>query len=155
MYYYRGQVSLAFCQSRKGNPCRELMTRPWLSDWSQASAVVVNAVALRGAATSAPLVVGLDGRSGSGKPTLACLVAEKTDAVVLSADDFYSAHISDVEWDLMSVEERWSKVFNWAKLRSEAGEQQVPGSKSPGRGFPQSMVPSARDGVGDGIVCEK
>ena len=120
MYYYRGQVSLAFCQSRKGNPCRELKTRPWLSDWSQASAVVVNAVALRGAATSAPLVVGLDGRSGSGKSTLDCLVAEKTDAVVLSADDFYSAHISDVEWDLMSVEERWSKVFNWAKFRSEA-----------------------------------
>ena len=62
----------------------------------------------------------LDGRSGSGKSTLACLVAGKMDAVVLPVDDFYSAHISDAEWDLMTVEERWLKVFNWAKLRSEA-----------------------------------
>ena len=35
-------------------------------------------------------------------------------------DDFYSAYISDTEWDLMTVEERWSKVFDWTKLRSEA-----------------------------------
>ena len=62
----------------------------------------------------------LDGRSGSGKSTLASLVAGETDAVVLPVDDFYSAHISDAEWDLMTVEERWLKVFNWAKLRSEA-----------------------------------
>ena len=64
----------------------------------------------------------LDGRSGSGKSTLASLVAGETDAVVLPVDDFYSAHISNAEWDLMTVEERWSKVFNWAKLRSEAVE---------------------------------
>ena len=37
----------------------------------------------------------------------------------------------------------------------EAGEQRVQGSKGPGRGFPQSKVPSARDGDGDGVVCEK
>ncbi len=36
----------------------------------------------------------------------------------------------------------------------EAGEQRVRGSSGPGRGFPQAMVPSARDGDGDGIVCE-
>ena len=37
----------------------------------------------------------------------------------------------------------------------EAGEQRVQGTKGTGRGFPQSNVPSARDGDGDGIVCEK
>ena len=37
----------------------------------------------------------------------------------------------------------------------EAGEERVPGTNGPGRGFPQSKVPSARDGDGDGIVCEK
>ena len=37
----------------------------------------------------------------------------------------------------------------------EAGEQRVRGSSGSGRGFPQEMVPSAGDGDGDGIVCEK
>ena len=96
------------------------MTSPWLSDWAQASATVIDAVALCSVAAKATLVVSLDGRSGSGKSTLAYLVAEKTDAVVLPVDDFYSAHISDGEWDRTTVEERWLKVFNWTRLRSEA-----------------------------------
>ena len=37
----------------------------------------------------------------------------------------------------------------------EAGEQRVQGSRGPGRGFPLAMVPSARDGDGDGVVCER
>ena len=36
-----------------------------------------------------------------------------------------------------------------------AGETRVPGSKGNGRGFPKWMVPSARDGDGDGVVCER
>ena len=36
-----------------------------------------------------------------------------------------------------------------------AGEQRVQGSKGPGWGFPKSMVPSVRDGDGDGVVCEE
>lgn len=36
-----------------------------------------------------------------------------------------------------------------------AGETRVQGSISNGRGFPQDMVPSARDGDGDGVVCER
>ena len=36
-----------------------------------------------------------------------------------------------------------------------AGEQRVQGSSGNGRGFPQDMVPSARDGDGDGVVCER
>ena len=36
-----------------------------------------------------------------------------------------------------------------------AGEERVQGSSGSGRGFPQSMVPSARDGDGDGVVCEE
>ena len=37
----------------------------------------------------------------------------------------------------------------------DAGEERVQGSSGSGRGFPQSMVPSARDGDGDGVVCER
>ena len=36
-----------------------------------------------------------------------------------------------------------------------AGERRIQGSKGGGRGFPRWMVPSARDGDGDGVVCEK
>ena len=36
-----------------------------------------------------------------------------------------------------------------------AGESRVQGSGGAGRGFPKEMVPSARDGDGDGIVCER
>ena len=36
-----------------------------------------------------------------------------------------------------------------------AGETRIQGSKGPGRGFPKSVVPSARDGDGDGVVCER
>ena len=36
-----------------------------------------------------------------------------------------------------------------------AGVQRVQGSQDGGRGFPKEMVPSARDGDGDGIVCER
>ena len=35
-----------------------------------------------------------------------------------------------------------------------AGEPRVQGSQGGGRGFPEAMVPSARDGDGDGLVCE-
>lgn len=36
-----------------------------------------------------------------------------------------------------------------------AGEPRVEGASGSGRGFPQAMVPSARDGDGDGVVCER
>ena len=36
-----------------------------------------------------------------------------------------------------------------------AGELRVQGSSGSGRGFPQAKVPSARDGDGDGVVCER
>ena len=36
-----------------------------------------------------------------------------------------------------------------------AGELRVQGSSGPGRGFPAAKVPSAGDGDGDGVVCER
>ena len=36
-----------------------------------------------------------------------------------------------------------------------AGEIRMQGSQGNGLGFPSAMVPSARDGDGDGIVCEQ
>ena len=46
-------------------------------------------------------------------------------------------------------------VYSSCDEAEEAGEQRVRGSIGSGRGFPMSTVPSARDGDGDGVVCEK
>ena len=46
-------------------------------------------------------------------------------------------------------------IYSSCDEASGAGEQRMRGTKGSGRGFPQSKVPSARDGDSDGIVCEK
>ena len=46
-------------------------------------------------------------------------------------------------------------VYGSCEEANAAGEERVQGSQGNGRGFPKAMVPSARDGDGDGIVCER
>ena len=46
-------------------------------------------------------------------------------------------------------------VYESCEEAVEAGESRVLGSAGGGRGFPKEMVPSARDGDGDGVVCER
>ena len=48
-----------------------------------------------------------------------------------------------------------SSVYASCEEAEEAGETRVQGSAGEGRGFPTEIVPSARDGDGDGIVCER
>ena len=45
--------------------------------------------------------------------------------------------------------------YNSCDAAQAAGETRVQGSKGSGRGFPKQMVPDARDGDGDGVVCEQ
>ena len=46
-------------------------------------------------------------------------------------------------------------VYGSCEEAVEAGEPRVQGSAGEGRGFPKELVPSARDGDGDGVVCER
>ena len=46
-------------------------------------------------------------------------------------------------------------VYGSCEEAVEAGESRVQGSVGGGRGFPKEMVPSARDGDGDGVVRER
>ena len=46
-------------------------------------------------------------------------------------------------------------VYRSCDEAAAAGEQRVQGNKGDGKGFPQAMVPSARDGDRDGVVCEQ
>ena len=48
-----------------------------------------------------------------------------------------------------------NSVYGSCEEATAAGEQRILGSQGGGRGYPTAMVPSARDGDGDGIVCEK
>ena len=53
------------------------------------------------------------------------------------------------------TEEPESSLYGSCEEAESAGEQRVQGSRGGGRGFLKGMVPSARDGDGDGIVCER
>ena len=46
-------------------------------------------------------------------------------------------------------------VYRSCDEAAAAGEQRVQGSRGSGEGLPEAMVPSARDGDGDGVVCEQ
>ena len=48
-----------------------------------------------------------------------------------------------------------SQVYSSCDEAEAAGVQRVQGSIGRGEGFPSLMVPSARDGDGDGVVCER
>ena len=46
------------------------------------------------------------------------------------------------------------RTYSSCDAAQAAGEARVQGSKGNGRGFPKWMVPSARDGDADSVICE-
>ena len=48
-----------------------------------------------------------------------------------------------------------TRTYASCEAAQAAGEPRVQGRKGSGRGFPKWMVPSARDGDRDGVVCER
>ena len=60
-----------------------------------------------------------------------------------------------VPMELVPGESMTGHAYASCDEAEKAREQLVQGSEGGGRGFPQSMVPSARDGDGDGVVCER
>ena len=52
-------------------------------------------------------------------------------------------------------EELQNSVYGSCEEAESAGVQRVQGSRGGGQGFPKTMVPSAGDGDGDGVVCEQ
>lgn len=62
-----------------------------------------------------PLLVGLDGRSGVGKSTLAADAAQRLPSVaVIKGDEFYSGGAQE-EWDEHTAEEKASVVIDWQR----------------------------------------
>ena len=54
-----------------------------------------------------------------------------------------------------TLEEQDGSVYGSCEEAESAGEKRVPGNQGGGNGFPKALVPSARDGDGDGVVCEQ
>lgn len=75
----------------------------------------------------APVVVALDGGSGAGKSTLTSLIQEELETALIPLDDFFSADISDSQWDDFTVEEKLERVFDWDRVRDHAIEPLLDG----------------------------
>jgi uridine kinase len=67
-----------------------------------------------------PLLVAIDGASGAGKSMLATLVAARVGAALVPADDFFSAQLTDADWDARNPAERAADALDWRRLRAEA-----------------------------------
>jgi len=89
---------------------------------ADAAQTILAEIARRTDHRRAPLLIALDSGSGAGKSTLATLLERQMDAVVMTLDDFFAAHIPDWEWDTRSVAQRAQDVFDWQRLRAQALE---------------------------------
>jgi uridine kinase len=69
-----------------------------------------------------PLLIAIDGGSGSGKSSIAKIVVETLDGTLIATDDFFAAHISDKGWLNRSCMERAADAIDWQRLRSEVLE---------------------------------
>ena len=76
-------------------------------------------------------------------------------AVVTVVESYSAPGTVTGEHEPEATEEPGSSVYGSCEEAESAGEQRVQGSQGGGRGFPKEVVPSARDGDGDGIVCER
>jgi uridine kinase len=68
-----------------------------------------------------PVLVALDGRSGTGKSTIAQVIASREEGSILVADDFYSGGNDEV-WSGLSAQEKVAKGIDWQRMRVQALE---------------------------------
>jgi len=117
---------------------------------------VVAEIRARLVGRSRPLLVAIDGQSGSGKSQLAAAVGERLNAVIVPGDDFYAAHVTYAEWDARTPAQRAADVFDWRRLRTEALEPLLAGrtatwhafdfaAKRPDGTFPLAKAPVTRE----------
>lgn len=73
------------------------------------------------ARTVTPLVVAIDGRSGTGKSTLAEHIAWEVGATIIDQDDFYSGGSLE-DWRKLTPSEKVDRVIDWRCVRAEVLE---------------------------------
>ena len=82
--------------------------------------VIAGEIERRRTAGATPIVVGLDGPSGTGKSSIARLIEQDLDVAVIQSDDFFAASISAAEWEVRSPAEKVRDCIDWKRLRTKA-----------------------------------
>jgi len=68
-----------------------------------------------------PVLVALDGRSGTGKSTIAQVIASRVEGIIVVSDDFYSGGNDDA-WSGFSAKEKVDKGIDWQRMRVQVLE---------------------------------
>lgn len=68
-----------------------------------------------------PVLVVLDGRSGTGKSTIAQAIASRVKGIIVVSDDFYSGGNDDA-WSGFSAKEKVDKGIDWQRMRAQVLE---------------------------------
>jgi para-aminobenzoate synthetase len=76
---------------------------------------------------AAPILVAIDGRSGTGKSTVARALVQEVPSVIVPSDDFFAAGITAQAWAARSAPERARDCIDWRRLRAEALEPLLQG----------------------------
>lgn len=100
----------------------------------------------------APILIALDGPSGTGKSTLAAALAAATGAVVVPGDDFFAAEITAAQWDARDGSERARDAIDWRRLRREALEPLRAGR--PAEWYPFDFAAGEREDGSYGMSAE-
>ena len=90
------------------------------SELCDAANVIVADVRRLQTGRARPLLVAIDGASGSGKSVLAALVAARLGAALVPADHFFAAQLTDADWEARTPAERAADALGWQRLRAEA-----------------------------------
>jgi uridine kinase len=114
---------------------RGTTTSARVSPAALAGQTVIAAVRRLLTAQPVPILVALDGPSGSGKSSVARIVAEALDVTVVPGDDFFAAGITDAEWASRSPRDRAADAVDWRRLRREALEPLLRGTAARWHGF--------------------
>jgi uridine kinase len=85
-----------------------------------------------------PILIALDGRSGTGKSTFAQAIASRVEGIIVVGDDFYSGGNDDA-WSGLSAQEKVAKGIDWQRLRTQVLEPLL--AKRPGSWHPLDFQP--------------
>ena len=80
------------------------------------------------------ILVALDGRSGTGKSTIAKEIANRLGGVEILADNFWAGG-SDEEWDKRTPQEKSNTAIDWKRIRNEVLEPLLSGEPASWRSF--------------------
>ncbi|MCR4330001.1 MAG: (d)CMP kinase [Candidatus Roizmanbacteria bacterium] len=76
-----------------------------------------------------PMFVAIDGRSGTGKSTIANELAKRLGGVVILSDDFWVGG-TDSEWLARKPKERASLAIDWMRIKSDVLEPLLAGKRA-------------------------